>query len=119
VRGDEVRLRQVMDNLISNAIKYSPAGGAVEVGGEFDRDSVTTFVRDKGVGISEAEQPHIFERFYRVDGTLSSKTQGTGLGLYLTKAIVTAHGGDIYVKSAPGQGATFYFTLPIADSAHT
>lgn len=112
IQGDEVRLRQVLDNLVSNAIKYSPDGGDIEVGGQADARTVTVFVRDAGVGLSEAEQEHIFERFYRVDGALSRKTQGTGLGLYLAKAIVEAHGGSIGVESRPGAGATFYFTLP-------
>ena len=67
---------------------------------------------DEGVGISLDEQAHIFERFYRVDGALSRKTQGTGLGLYLTQAIIEAHQGTIRVESKPGEGSTFYFTLP-------
>lgn len=113
VQGDEVRLRQVLDNLVSNAIKYSPDGGEIEVGGWADADSVTVFVRDQGVGISEADQEHIFERFFRVDGALSRKTQGTGLGLYLAKAIVEAHGGTIGVESKLGAGSTFHFTLPL------
>ena len=112
VQGDEVRLRQVLDNLVSNAIKYSPDGGDIEVGGYADPYTATVFVRDQGVGISEADQEHIFERFFRVDGALSRKTQGTGLGLYLAKAIVEAHGGSIGLESRPGAGTTFYFTLP-------
>lgn len=113
VQGDEVRLRQVLDNLVSNAIKYSPDGGEIEVGGRADAYTATVFVRDQGVGISEADQEHIFERFFRVDGALSRKTQGTGLGLYLAKAIVEAHSGSIGVESRPGAGATFYITLPL------
>ncbi|MGQ9889451.1 MAG: ATP-binding protein [Aggregatilineales bacterium] len=113
VQGDEVRLRQVLDNLVSNAIKYSPDGGEIEVGGWADAYTATVFVRDQGVGISEADQEHIFERFFRVDGALSRKTQGTGLGLYLAKAIVEAHGGSIGVESRLGAGATFHFTLPL------
>lgn len=111
IQGDEVRLRQVLDNLVSNAIKYSPEGGTITVGGELDDHLVTVFVRDQGVGISEDEQEIIFERFYRVDGALSRKTKGTGLGLYLAKAIIEAHGGKLRVKSKPGAGSTFYFTI--------
>ncbi len=111
VPGDSVRLRQVIDNLLNNAIKYSPDGGLIEVGGCADDVSVSVYVRDEGVGISEADSEHIFERFYRVDGTLTRKTQGTGLGLYLSKAIIEAHGGTMRVESEPGQGATFIFTL--------
>ncbi|MAS33094.1 MAG: histidine kinase [Anaerolineaceae bacterium] len=112
IQGDETHLRRVFDNLLSNAVKYSPAGGTIEVGGYASDDAVTAYVRDEGVGISLDEQAHIFERFYRVDGALSRKTQGTGLGLYLTQAIIEAHQGTIRVESKPGEGSTFYFTLP-------
>lgn len=112
VQGDEARLRQVIDNLISNAIKYSPDGGLIEVGGSADGQKVSVYVRDQGVGLSETEQERIFDRFYRVDGALSRKTQGTGLGLFLAKAIIEAHGGTIRVESQPGRGSTFIFTLP-------
>lgn len=112
IQGDEERLRRVLDNLLSNAIKYSPHGGVIEVGGHTDSQNVTVYVRDQGVGISESDQEHIFDRFYRVDGALSRKTQGTGLGLYLAKAIVEAHNGTLGVKSKPGEGSTFFFTLP-------
>lgn len=112
VPGDEVRLRQVIDNLIGNAIKYSPVGGQIEVGGSVEQDGVSVYVRDHGVGLTELDQERIFERFYRVDSALSRKTQGTGLGLYLAKAIVEAHGGTISVTSKPGQGSTFTLTLP-------
>lgn len=113
VEGDEVRLRQVIDNLVGNAIKYSPDGGIIEVGGHCDGDSVTLYVRDPGVGLAERDRERVFERFYRVDGALSRKTQGTGLGLFLAKAIVEAHGGHIGVDSQPGHGSTFYFSLPL------
>ncbi|NWG15340.1 MAG: PAS domain S-box protein [Chloroflexi bacterium] len=112
IRGDETRLRQVLENLVSNAIKYSPNGGMIEIGGGVDDEMVTIFVRDQGVGIPEREQERLFERFYRVDDTLSRRTKGTGLGLYLARTIIEAHGGRIRVKSKPGQGSTFYFTLP-------
>ncbi len=112
IHGDETRLRQVVDNLLGNAIKYSPDGGLIEVGGKVNHDTVTIYVRDTGSGISDQDQEHIFERFYRVDGKLSRKTQGTGLGLYLAKAIIEAHHGVIGVESKLGQGSTFYFTIP-------
>jgi len=114
VMGDEKRLRQVFDNLINNAIKYSPKGGAIEVGAEIKDDQVLTFIKDEGIGIPEEEQKAIFERFYRVDSSLHRDTQGAGLGLFLVKAIIQALGGDIWVKSEPGKGSTFYFTLPVA-----
>ena len=112
ISGDERLLRQVIDNLLTNAIKYSPAGGTITVGGRYTKSNVTLFVRDEGVGIAEADMPHIFERFYRVEGALTRKTKGTGLGLYLVKAIVDAHHGAVHVKSTVGGGSTFYFTLP-------
>ncbi|MCU0512442.1 MAG: ATP-binding protein [Anaerolineae bacterium] len=112
IQGDARRLRQVIDNLITNAIKYSPNGGKITVGGRYSDHSVTFFVRDEGAGIPEAEQERIFERFYRVEGNLARKTKGTGLGLYLARAIIHAHKGTIAVKSTPGRGATFYFTIP-------
>jgi PAS domain S-box-containing protein len=112
IQGDEVRLRQVLDNLVSNAIKYSPNGGKIEVGGKFDDNTVTVYVRDQGEGISERDQERVFERFYRVDGKLSRRTQGTGLGLYLAKAIIEAHHGVIHVESKLGKGSVFYLTLP-------
>ena len=112
VPGDEERLRRVLDNLFSNAIKYSPGGGKIEVGGTADTAGVTIFVRDEGVGISPQDQENIFERFYRVDGALSRRTQGTGLGLYLAKATIEAHNGTLHVESKPGEGSTFSFTLP-------
>lgn len=111
--ADEGKLRQVLDNLLSNAIKYSPDGGVIEVGGHRDAETVAVYVRDQGVGLSEIDQERVFDRFYRVDGALSRRTAGTGLGLYLSRAIVEAHGGTLTVNSAPGKGATFTFTLPL------
>jgi signal transduction histidine kinase len=113
IPADEARLRQVLDNLISNAIKYSPAGGVIEVGGAFNATMVSLSVRDEGVGLAERDQDRIFDRFYRVDSKLSRRTQGTGLGLYLAKAIIEAHHGVIGVESALGKGSRFFFTLPI------
>lgn len=118
VQGDETRLRQVIDNLISNAIKYSPKGGKIAIRGTFDDQTVTVSVSDQGVGLPLDEQARIFERFYRVDDTLSRKTQGTGLGLYLSRAVVEAHGGTIHVESEPGRGSTFTFTIPREQADH-
>lgn len=112
VSGDEVRLRQVIDNLLSNAVKYWPEGGQIEVGGVASPETVSLFVRDQGVGMSQDEQDHLFQRFYRADTALSRKTQGTGLGLYLSKAFVDAHGGTLTVQSQPAKGSTFTLTLP-------
>lgn len=112
VPGDSTRLRQVIDNLVSNAVKYSPNGGTIRIAGSYTEQEVRIAVQDDGVGLPQDEWERIFERFYRVDDALSRKTQGTGLGLYLARAVVEAHGGDIGVHSVPGQGATFYFRLP-------
>ncbi len=117
VWGDRERIRQVLDNLLSNAIKYSPEGGLIRVGAWVDTDQVTVYVADQGIGIPEEEQPYLFERFYRVDSTLRRKTKGAGLGLFLAKALVEAHGGRIWVHSKPGEGSTFFFTLPVAKGA--
>lgn len=110
--ADEARLRQVMDNLLSNAVKYSPDGGQITIFGHADPQTVTIAVQDEGVGIAPEDQARVFDRFYRVDGKLSRKTQGTGLGLYLSKAIIQAHGGTLSVESKPGSGSTFAFVLP-------
>ena len=112
IPGDEIRLRQVIENLLTNAIKYSPEDTTITLGGRFTETSVTVFVRDEGAGIPKDQTEKVFERFYRVDDQLTSRTHGTGLGLYLVKAIVEAHGGEISVKSMVGSGSTFFFTLP-------
>jgi PAS domain S-box-containing protein len=112
VWGDPERLREVLSNLVSNAVKYSPDGGTVWVGGRIDQTGVTVYVADQGIGIPAEEQARIFDRFHRVESGLHRRTEGTGLGLYLVKAIVEAHGGRVWVESAPGRGSIFMFTLP-------
>ncbi len=112
VLADEARIRQVLDNLVSNAIKYSPRGGPIRIGAWQDGSAVTVYVADQGIGIPTDEQGRLFDSFYRVDSGLRRQTKGTGLGLYLCKAIVEAHEGRIWVRSEPGKGATFFFTLP-------
>ncbi len=112
VWGDPERLREVLTNLVSNAVKYSPNGGPVWIGGRVDQAGVTVYVADQGIGIPPEEQDRIFDRFHRVETGLHRRTEGTGLGLYLVKAIVEAHGGRVWVESAPGRGSIFMFTLP-------
>jgi signal transduction histidine kinase len=112
VMGDEERLTQVLSNLLSNAIKYSPSGGQINVSGHVSPHEITIRVTDQGPGIPTPDLPHIFERFYRADSDLTKRAKGTGLGLYLAKAVIEAHGGRIWVESTSGKGTTFVFTLP-------
>jgi signal transduction histidine kinase len=112
VRSDVERMRQVLTNLLSNAIKYSPRGGLIRVGGWADDDWVYVYVADEGIGIPKSEQERIFERFYRAESPLTRRTEGAGLGLYLCKEVIEAHGGKIWVQSEPGKGAKFIFKLP-------
>ncbi len=113
--ADEQRVHQILDNLLSNAIKYSPDGGTIRVGGWANDYEVTTYVADQGIGIPKPEQEMLFRRFYRVDSSLRRETPGAGLGLYLSQALVEAQGGHIWVHSKPGEGSTFFFTLPLAE----
>jgi PAS domain S-box-containing protein len=112
---DEERMVQVLNNLISNAIKYSPGGGEIELGLQRSLeqpDEALIWVRDHGIGIPANVLPHVFERFYR-SGKLDCAMSGLGIGLYLVKEIVTCHGGRVWVESIEGVGSTFYVQLPL------
>lgn len=115
--ADEERLRQVLTNLVGNAIKYSPDGGVIRIGGWADMADglgrVVLYVADQGIGIPGAELPYIFDRFYRVDSSLRRSTAGAGLGLFLCKAIAETHGGEIWARSEPGKGTTFFVSVPV------
>ncbi len=112
VRADSRRIRQVFDNLLNNAIKYSPEGGMIRIGGWQEDDRVVTYVADEGIGIPKDEQALVFERFFRVDSRLRRDTQGVGLGLFLVKAIIEAQRGAVWLSSESDHGATFFFALP-------
>jgi PAS domain S-box-containing protein len=112
---DERRLVQAINNLISNAVKYSPAGGQIEVGLRSIREQppqALIWVKDHGIGIVESELSHIFTRFYR-SNALDPAISGLGIGLFLAREVVTGHGGHIWVDSTLGQGSTFYIRLPL------
>jgi two-component system phosphate regulon sensor histidine kinase PhoR len=112
-RADPDRLEQVFVNLVENAIKYGRANGRVTVKGRTLNGHVELCVADNGPGIPAEARERIFERFYRIDKARSREAGGTGLGLAIVKHIVQSHGGKVWVESGPGQGAHFYFTLPV------
>ena len=114
VRGDSGRLRDVLQNLLDNAVQYTPEGGHITVSAMRDDGEIVFTVADNGIGIPQAEQERIFERFYRVDEGRSREVGGTGLGLSIARHIAEAHGGRIWVESAIGQGSRFHFSVPIA-----
>jgi PAS domain S-box-containing protein len=114
VLADPRRARQVIRNLVENAIKYSPDGGSIIIAAQSMGREVQISVADEGIGIEPQQCEHIFERFYQVDSASTRTVGGAGLGLSISKAIVDAHGGQIWVKSQVGHGSTFYFTLALA-----
>jgi PAS domain S-box-containing protein len=110
ILADETRIEQVLSNLISNAIKYAPKG-EINLSGQVRPEQVIVCISDEGPGIDPHDMPHIFDRFYRAEGAVR-KTKGAGLGLYLARAIVEAHGGRMWVDLKPGSGARICFSLP-------
>ncbi len=115
--ADGPRLAQVLDNLISNAVKYTPDGGRVDVRAELDAGEVSLSVSDTGIGLTAGERAAIFEPFYRADAVKERGIKGTGLGLVIVKAVAEAHGGSVAVKSEPGAGSTFTVRLPASAPA--
>ncbi|MCM8900521.1 cell wall metabolism sensor histidine kinase WalK [Caldicoprobacter algeriensis] len=115
VSGDAVKLRQVVSNIVDNAIKYTPEGGRVTVEVYKGVENAVVKVSDTGIGIPAKDLPHIFDRFFRVDKARSRATGGTGLGLSIAQKIVLQHGGDIRVVSEEGKGSTFYVELPLKE----
>lgn len=114
---DSEAVHQILSNLLDNAIKYTPEGGQITVGVRFPAhaESVEIYVRDTGIGIPQEDLPRLFERFYRVDKARSRALGGTGLGLAIVKHLVKAQGGEVRVRSTPGEGSEFSFTLPVQD----
>ena len=117
VQIDKDKMTQVIDNIISNALKYSPEGGTITFRCWKQAKRLRVSISDEGVGIPKANLPKIFDRFYRVDRARSRQLGGTGLGLAIAKEIVHGHGGDIWAESEWGKGTTISFTLPLNISA--
>ncbi|WNG22573.1 sensor histidine kinase [Cystobacter fuscus] len=112
VKADRERVHQVLTNLVGNALKFTPPGGTITLRAKPVDGLVRFSVKDNGPGISPADVPHLFERFWR---SASASERGTGLGLNIVKTLVEAHGGTVWVESQLGAGSTFFFTLPVAD----
>ncbi len=112
IGGDERKVKQVLVNLLSNALKFTPEGGRIEVGARLDGDKAEVSVTDTGIGIAPEDQAAVFEEFRQV-GAADKKAEGTGLGLALSRKFIELHGGTISVKSQVGAGSTFTFTLPL------
>jgi signal transduction histidine kinase len=112
IEADRDKVEQILTNLVSNAIKYSPRGGEIVVGASEREDEVEALVRDRGVGMTQAEVERLFQPYQRVDRDAIKGIRGTGLGLYLVRGLVEAHGGRVWVESEPGRGSTFYFSVP-------
>lgn len=113
VWGNRLRLSQVVNNLVGNAIKYTPEGGHILVRAEVESDHLLVHVLDDGIGIPPADQPHIFDKFYRVKSKETDGIHGTGLGLAIVKSVIEKHGGRVWVESEVGKGSTFTFLLPL------
>lgn len=115
IQGDELRLEQVFQNLVQNAVKYSPRNAPIGVVVRQHAGQVRVAVQDRGIGIPQAALPSLFERFYRADNVDSSRISGLGIGLFVVKQIVELHGGEVMVESVEGEGSTFTVSLPLDD----
>jgi two-component system NtrC family sensor kinase len=113
LRANPIRLRQVFDNVIGNAIKYSYGNGEIHISIHSEENQVILKVRDQGPGILPSDQPHIFDKFYR-GGNIDSDVEGSGLGLAIVKNIVENHQGRIWVESTVGEGSSFFIVLPVS-----
>jgi signal transduction histidine kinase len=117
VEGDRARLKQVVVNLLDNAIKYTPSGGQVRLAVRREAGFAVLEVSDNGIGIPADALPPVFQRFFRVDSSRSREQGGAGLGLSIVKSICSAHGAEVEVSSTPGQGSTFRIRQPLAGQA--
>lgn len=109
---DKVKFKQILYNLLNNAIKFSSEGGKVNISAELKEDIVEISVKDEGIGINEADYERVFHPFVQIDESISRKHGGVGLGLALVKRFVELHGGKVWVKASPGKGSTFTFRIP-------
>ena len=117
IRGDDLRLRQLFLNLISNGIKYTPDNGHMEITLAMDNGFARVDISDSGMGISAEHLSHIFDRFYRVDKGRSIDTGGTGLGLAIVKHVLIRHHAELIIQSTPGQGSLFRCVFPLSQTA--
>ncbi len=117
VFADRDKIGQVIRNLVTNSIKYSPKGGKVEASCKRSNGQVEVSVKDEGVGISLKDQASLFQRFHRIENAETRNVSGFGIGLYLSAEIIQRHDGKIGVESEPGKGSTFYFSLPVGQEA--
>ena len=113
VKVDREKMGVVIQNLLENAVKYTPEKGDIKITIESDKKNVIFKIKDSGVGIPKNQQDRIFTKFFRAENVTRMETDGTGLGLYTTKNIVQAHKGEIWFESEENKGTAFYFTLPI------
>lgn len=112
IMGDEDKLIQVWNNLLSNSIKFTDPGGFIRMEAKMNRDRITVSIADSGQGIPEEEWTHIFKPFYKVDKSRTRKVAGSGIGLSIVRRVIDLHDGDIQASSQPGQGTTFTVSLP-------
>ena len=113
ISADQYRIRQVIVNLLTNALKYSPDSQKVTIKLKRQRAAILVSISDHGLGISKDEQSRIFDRYYRTKNVQKKRSEGLGLGLYITNQIIKHHHGKIWIESQPGKGSTFYFSLPL------